>query len=1127
MKITKTSTKRRIRRKVKKEDKDYITLGFINCRGLDIEKRDVIPRECKEWGIDVFGLAELHTLDEDGIIGDYRINGRGQLQEDEGYNGVGLMVKQNSGIEMYEAVELNKHAESLKVEGRIITHSITIGPRTIYITIVYNKPEGRNIDKRKKFYKELKRIGGIMKDKKAEWIIMGDFNAHIGILGEQVRSNGDMLLDWVIEYDLNIKNLDIEPIETWRQGLTRSTIDYIIMNDEAQEHYVSMTVDSEHKIGITTDHNALILRYKCKQKPVVEKQKWTSIWKRKGADWTRYRDAVELKLSSYNESCDIHDKYEFWEKTTIQAAMETVGKKKIKTNGRKKSKTWWNDEIKNSIECRQSLSKQHRRMCKSLDGIIHPTEEDLADVNRKFEEYKLQKKRVSKLIRDEKNKEETSKFNHWHELPPDERQTKLWKYMNHALKGEGTRQRIILKEQDEDFENEEDIVRIMETYWKKVFYEENNQNHNAGDYSIQSRATNVNEDPITLEELEAVLKKMKSRKAVDESNIMAEFIKHGGENMKKTLLDLFNNMIKEKWIPNQWNRSRISLIFKGKGKNRKDISSYRPVAIVSVMSKVLGAIVSNRLKIWAEENRKLGEEQSGFRKGRSTSDNAFVLQEILDDGRQKGKPTYMAFLDIEKAFDKISRSKLWERLEVLNVDEHLKDIIKCYYENTEIKLTLQGIETGWIKNNIGVRQGCTMSPILFNLFIEELLSRLRTSNCGIKIGYRQLSCLGFADDIVLVSETGDKLQEMLNIVSNYGKEWSVKFSPSKCKIMLFGNIQDEGWILENNVLEVVNEYKYLGFTVCNNQEDIFEKHKREKELGMLQMMGMIRSIAKKHVNMYKIVRELWKGIAIPRALYGYDICRVKNSESSRMDKIQNKVARMALGARKFVAIEALRGDMSWSLFKDRIPRLKANYKVKLLSMSINSWPGFLYRYRYNSKWKKEMRKHDNYYHLHDSYHKEESKKLIRERITDTAQRVWERGVQSKSTLALYSNKEKPCTEEFYDGSWGSSLLFAARSGSLNINATTRHWNGIGEVCQNCFAGERETLEHLLIECEGHALERQDYIENIVRVIGVLGWQELRESEEILTLLLGFKKDKTLVESTKRYLEMVMRKRTTS
>ena len=107
---------------------------------------------------------------------------------------------------------------------------------------------------------------------------------------------------------------------------------------------------------------------------------------------------------------------------------------------------------------------------------------------------------------------------------------------------------------------------------------------------------------------------------------------------------------------------------------------------------------------------------------------------------------------MKKAYDTVDRRRLLELLEHLGVDEKIVQVLKNIYTDNMVKFSLGDVTTKWMENNVGVRQGCIMSPTLFNLYIEELIVRVTKSGYGVRIGGKKLGCLAYADDLVLMAE---------------------------------------------------------------------------------------------------------------------------------------------------------------------------------------------------------------------------------------------------------------------------------------------------------------------------------------------------------------------------------------
>ena len=517
------------------------------------------------------------------------------------------------------------------------------------------------------------------------------------------------------------------------------------------------------------------------------------VWKRKGANWDLYKCDLENRLSDICLMDDLSKNYEKIIKCMKDAATENIGSKIIVKGGKKKSKPWWNERVSEEHYRRVEMNRNMRKARRRLERGENGGEVDLERMKSMYEE---QKKKVSQVIYEEKLKVEEQMLKEWKELGPGERERVQWKYMKQQLNGNDDEPKVLsMKVNGRVSDEEEEVKGLMEEYWRKIFTsglgEQRVNGLKGGSMNVQYRWIE-GMVRITEEELEFGLRRLKKNKSEDMDGIIGEFLKYGGENLKMMLLRLFNDMLLNAWVPEEWLKSRVKLIYKGGGKSRQEISSYRPIAIVSVLSKLFCSILAKKLKDWQENEGILSEEQNGFREGRSTLDNLYILRMLVDNVRKKNGSVYVQFLDLEKAFDSVDRKKLLGRLNDLNVNESMVSVIKSMYEGNFVKLNLGEIESRWIKNNVGVRQGCTLSPVLFGLFIDELLVRIKSSGIGIRMGERLISCLGFADDIMIVSENGEDLQSLFNVCEKYEQDWKLKFSADKCKIMIFGNGRDEG-----------------------------------------------------------------------------------------------------------------------------------------------------------------------------------------------------------------------------------------------------------------------------------------------------------------------------------------------
>ena len=149
------------------------------------------------------------------------------------------------------------------------------------------------------------------------------------------------------------------------------------------------------------------------------------------------------------------------------------------------------------------------------------------------------------------------------------------------------------------------------------------------------------------------------------------------------------------------------------------------------------------------------------------------------------KELFHNFIDFKKAFDRVWHDGLWHSLRSFGIEEGLVQIMKSLYSSASSAVLLNNNVSNYFRTTVGVRQGCLLSPILFNMYLENIMREtLHNFKSTISIGGRIISNLRFVDDIDLMGGSNDKLQELKDRLSNSAREYGMEISSEKSKVMV-------------------------------------------------------------------------------------------------------------------------------------------------------------------------------------------------------------------------------------------------------------------------------------------------------------------------------------------------------
>ena len=384
--------------------------------------------------------------------------------------------------------------------------------------------------------------------------------------------------------------------------------------------------------------------------------------------------------------------------------------------------------------------------------------------------------------------------------------------------------------------------------------------------------------------------------------------------------------------------------------------------------KIYEGIISCRLSNFFENHSIISPYQAAYRRKRSMFDHILVLHELFLEykfykrgpkGGISKRILYLCFLDLRKAFDTVTRNLLFHKLARAGVRGKILRVIQNLFSQNKANVLVDGFLSPDFSINRGVLQGSKLGPILFNLFINDLLDELNRSDHGATIGPVHIAALGFADDIVLVSENPLKLQNLLNICHSWAQKNRMTFNTSKCKVLILnGSPKNIKLTLDNEVLEIVSNYRYLGVILCSKYvTNLFKVHYRSILERATFRAAAIRRLGfskngfriKSSVKLYKLlVRPILEFCAqsLTYAPYSEPFSQLKwGRYAEKLEHLQTQLLKTLINCPRATSPSIVRLFCGTEPLACRLDILKLRYFWRILHGPIDSLSYKILEYR--------------------------------------------------------------------------------------------------------------------------------------------------------------------------------------
>ncbi|KAH9271653.1 hypothetical protein BASA83_006020 [Batrachochytrium salamandrivorans] len=362
-------------------------------------------------------------------------------------------------------------------------------------------------------------------------------------------------------------------------------------------------------------------------------------------------------------------------------------------------------------------------------------------------------------------------------------------------------------------------------------------------------------------------------------------------------------------IPRAWLCASIVSIDKKDG-DPLNPGDKRGIALINVGLKLVCKVLQMRIERFVETNNLLSYEQAGFRKREECVGQVVSLVDIIQRRQNAGLNTHVLFIDIRKAFDTVPVGALLWKLQNMGFPRRTLAFLKALYTSSSARARAGSLLSDPFPVQRGVRQGCPLSGLLFNLFINDILDGVAPITVpGLSRDTNPIRGLMYADDVAVFADSEQSLLAASTAIEQWANQWEMQFGVAKCGIISFtGHLAPRldnplDIRLHGQLVSRVESYKYLGVLIDSKLDH--SAWLKQKRSALEHTISALHPVLANHQLTVNYRSRIFSAVVMGKAYYGLELVGGNKSHLAPLQTTINKGIRLFTGARLSTAIGPL------------------------------------------------------------------------------------------------------------------------------------------------------------------------------------------------------------------------------